>query len=235
MKEITLHEKTVLSPIMKDVYRRIRTNIEFTGVDNKVICVTSCGENDGKTSVSFNLAKSFAENGKRVLFIDADMRNSVLPARMDFPNNLVGLSHYLAGINGGSECIYSTNIKKLYMIPTGRFAKNPTELLSKEVFSNLLSGMKQNFDYIIVDTPPLGPVVDAAVVAKASDASVLVLSPNTVSHRVALGIVNQLKGANPNFLGVIMNKMEKTRGGKGYGYGYGYSYGYGYGYGNTQE
>lgn len=229
MKEITLHEKTVLSPVMKDVYRRIRTNIEFTGVDNKVICVTSCGENDGKSSVSFNLAKSFAESGKRVLFIDTDMRNSLMSVRMDFPGNLTGLSHYLAGINGGSECIYSTNIKKLYMIPTGRFAKNPTELLSKEVFTNLVTGMKQNFDYIIIDTPPLGPVVDAAVVAKASDASVLVISPNTVSHRVAQGIVNQLKIANPNFLGVIMNKMEKTRGGKGYGYGYGY------GYGNSQE
>ncbi len=225
MKDITLHEKTVLSPIMKDVYRRIRTNIEFTGVDNKAICVTSCGENDGKSSVSFNLAKSFAENGKRVLFIDADMRNSVMASRLDFPENLAGLSHYLAGINGGSDCLYSTNIKKLYMIPTGRFAKNPTELLSKDVFENLVSGMKQNFDCIIVDTPPLGPVVDAAVVAKACDASVLVVSPNTVSHRVAQTIVNQLRNANPNFLGVIMNKVEKTRGGKGYGYGYGYGYG----------
>ncbi len=229
MKDIVLHEKAVLSPVMSDIYRRIRTNIEFTGIDNKVICITSCGENDGKTSVSFNLAKSFAENGNRVLFIDADMRNSVLAERYDYPKKLVGLSHYLAGINPGSECIYATNIKKLYMIPTGRFSKNPTELLGKETFVKLLEGMRQSFDYVIIDTPPLGLVVDAAVVAKACDASVMVISPNTTSYRTAQGVISQLRNANENFLGVIMNKMEKSSDGKKYGYGYGY------GYGNSQE
>ena len=112
MQELTLHEKTILSPVMKDVYRRIRTNIEFTGIDNKVICLTSCAANDGKTSVSFNLAKSFAENGNRVLFIDTDMRNSTLSSRLEFPKNLCGLSHYLAGKNVGSEIIYATRDRK---------------------------------------------------------------------------------------------------------------------------
>ena len=78
MQELILEEKTTLSPVMKEIYRRLRTNLEFTGIENKVICLTSCMENDGKSSVSFNLAKILAENDKRVLFIDADMRNSVL-------------------------------------------------------------------------------------------------------------------------------------------------------------
>ena len=77
MQELILEEKTTLSPVMKEIYRRLRTNLEFTGIENKVICLTSCMENDGKSSVSFNLAKILAENDKRVLFIDADMRNSL--------------------------------------------------------------------------------------------------------------------------------------------------------------
>lgn len=208
MQELTLHEKTILSPVMKDVYRRIRTNIEFTGIDNKVICLTSCAANDGKTSVSFNLAKSFAENGNRVLFIDTDMRNSTLSSRLEFPKNLCGLSHYLAGKNVGSEIIYATSIKNLYLIPTGRFPKNPTELLAKESFETLIRGMKQTFDYVIIDTPPLGMVVDAAVIAKSADASVLVISPDVVSRKSAQIVKEQLENANQNFLGVIMNKLD---------------------------
>lgn len=208
MQELTLHEKTILSPVMKDVYRRIRTNIEFTGIDNKVICLTSCAANDGKTNVSFNLAKSFAENGNRVLFIDTDMRNSTLTSRMELPKNLCGLSHYLAGKNAGSEIIYATSIKNLYLIPTGRFPKNPTELLSKESFETLISGMKQTFDYVIIDTPPLGMVVDAAIIAKSADASILVISPDVVSRKSAQIVKEQLVNANPNFLGVIMNKLD---------------------------
>lgn len=123
MQELILEEKTTLSPVMKEIYRRLRTNLEFTGIENKVICLTSCMENDGKSSVSFNLAKILAENDKRVLFIDADMRNSVLTKRTGIPADLKGLSHYLAGKNAASEVIYATNYKNFYVIPTGRFPK----------------------------------------------------------------------------------------------------------------
>ena len=111
MQELILEEKTTLSPVMKEIYRRLRTNLEFTGIENKVICLTSCMENDGKSSVSFNLAKILAENDKRVLFIDADMRNSVLTKRTGIADDLKGLSHYLAGKNAASEVIYATNYK----------------------------------------------------------------------------------------------------------------------------
>ena len=185
MQELILEEKTTLSPVMKEIYRRLRTNLEFTGIENKVICLTSCMENDGKSSVSFNLAKILAENDKRVLFIDADMRNSVLTKRTGIPADLKGLSHYLAGKNAASEVIYATNYKNFYVIPTGRFPKNPTELLNKPAYEVLIEGMKQTFDYVIIDTPPLGSVVDAALIAKSADASVLVISANAVSRRMA--------------------------------------------------
>lgn len=118
-----------------------------------------------------------------------------------------------------------------YVIPTGRFPKNPTELLNKPAYEVLIEGMKQTFDYVIIDTPPLGSVVDAALIAKTADASVLVISANAVSRRMANSVKEQLINANPNFLGVILNKADE--GTKHYGYGkrYGSKYGYGYGYG----
>ena len=96
---------------------------------------------------------------------------------------------------------------------------------------SMIEGMKQTFDYVIIDTPPLGSVVDAALIAKTADASVLVISANAVSRRMANSVKEQLINANPNFLGVILNKADE--GTKHYGYGkrYGSKYGYGYGYG----
>ena len=185
MQELTLNEKTTLSPVMKEVYRRLRINIEFTGVENKVLMFTSCSSNDGKSTVTYNLAKMMAENGSRVLYIDADMRNSDLAKKMGFHTSQTGLSHYLAGKNSASEIIYSTNIKNLYLIPTGRFPKNPAELLSKERFATLIEGMKQTFDYVIIDPPPLGVVVDAAIIAKCADAVAMIISPNVVSRKAA--------------------------------------------------
>ena len=94
MLDVVMKKEPVMSPIMKDVYRRLRTNIEFTGIENKVICITSCVANDGKSSVSYNLARILADNDKKVLLIDADMRNSVLPEKVGISRNLKGLSHF---------------------------------------------------------------------------------------------------------------------------------------------
>ena len=107
MQELILEEKTTLSPVMKEIYRRLRTNLEFTGIENKVICLTSCMENDGKSSVSFNLAKILAENDKRVLFIDADMRNSVLTKRTGIPDD----PERPEPLSGRQECRFRSNIR----------------------------------------------------------------------------------------------------------------------------
>ena len=226
---MNLKDENEISPVMKDVYRRLRTNIEFTGADNQTICITSCAENDGKSTVSFHLAEIFAEDEKNVLLIDADMRNSVLYRLQGFEKNLPGLSNVLSGQSRLSETIYKTNQPHLYLMPTGRFPANPTELLNKERFDRIVETVRNSFDYVIIDTPPLGPVIDAAVIAKVVDGSILVISANRVSRRAAAVIKNQLIQANSNLLGVILNRVETTK--KGYGYGDGYGYGYGYGYG----
>lgn len=232
MQELTLKEDINLSPVMKDVYRRLRTNIEFTGIENRVICITSCAGHDGKSSVSYHLSRIFAENDKTVLLIDADMRNSVLHKRAGIKQDIKGLSHYLSGKEGMKNVIYATNLKNFYLLPTGVFPKNPTELLSKPRFAELIEAAKNTFDYVMIDTPPLGAVIDAAVIAKKSDGSILVLSSDKISRRAAKAVKDQLKQANENLLGVVLNKVDTRNSVYGKKYVYGYGYGYG-GYGTT--
>ena len=154
---------------IKEAFKTLRTNIEFSGADLKVIAVTSCTPNEGKSSVAMELAKAFAEAGKRTLLIDADMRKSVLVGRYKTGAVRLGLTHILVGREKLSDVICKTNFPKLYMIFAGPVPPNPSELLGGENFESLINKAKQLFDYVIVDTPPLGSVIDAAVAAKKCD------------------------------------------------------------------
>lgn len=231
MDKLELLEKEELTNREKEIYRTLRSNIEFTGIENKVIAITSVLPDDGKSTVSFHLAAAFAEADKKTLYIDADIRKSVFAIRYGVGNNHKGLSHLLSGQAAMQEVVYSTNKRSLFVVPTGVLPKNPTELLGNVRFKEALHALKGVFDYIIVDTPPLGSVIDAAVIAKNCDASCLVVPYDSVSRNVTKAIINQLKTANPNFLGVILNKVNmKDRGyyGKRYG-GYYQRYGSEYG------
>lgn len=208
MDKLEVIEKVPLTNHEKEVYRTLRTNVEFTGVENKIIAITSCAPDEGKTTVAYNLAVAFAEDGKKALYIDADLRKSVFVQRYGIEGNPKGLSHYLSGQISLKEIIYKTNKEKVYITPIGRFPSNPTELFNKERFGQMLEELKKVFDYVIVDTPPLGSVVDAAIIAKRCDASMLVVTSDECSRNVVKRIIAQLKTANPNFLGVILNKVN---------------------------
>lgn len=235
MNKLTLDPLEAINSREKEMFRTLRTNIEFTGIENKVITVTSCYPNDGKTTISYHLACAFAESGKKALLIDADLRKSIFMSRYQIRQEVCGLSHLLSGQNRLEEVLYETNVENLYVLLTGVFPMNPTELLGNQRFGELLSVVRQMFEYIIIDTPPIGSVIDAAVVAKQSDASLLVLASDVVSRGEARRIVNQLKNANPNILGVVLNKVSN----KGSSYYYGKKYKgytkYGYGYGNSDK
>ncbi|MCD7921269.1 MAG: CpsD/CapB family tyrosine-protein kinase [Clostridiales bacterium] len=236
METITLEEQQELSPIMKDVYRRVRTNIELTGLENRIICVTSCLKDDGKSTVTYELARSFADKSKSVLLVDADMRNSHMISRLGIHGKLPGLSQFLSGQVKLDQVVYKTTVPDFYFLPTGKFPSAPTELLSKQRFHNMIEKLRETFDYVFFDTPPIGAVVDAIVIAQECDGSILVISADKISRRVVADYTSQLSQANDNLLGVILNKvdMKSKRYGYGYGYGrkYGGGYGYGYGYGS---
>ena len=223
MDKLDLIEKTALSGQEKELYRTLRTNVEFTGIENKVIAVTSCMPDDGKTTVSFQLASALAENGKKTLYIDADLRKSVFTQRFEVKENPKGISHYLSGQATLTEVLFKTNRERLYVIPVGAFPNNPTELFGKERFGQLLEELKKVFDYVIIDTPPLGSVIDAAVIAKRCDASILVVASDSCSRGFVKSVITRLKNANPNFLGVVLNKVA-TKGNTYYGKEYGVYY-----------
>ena len=144
-----------------EAFKALRTNVLFSGAEVKVITLTSCTPNEGKTSVSFQLAISLAESGKNVVFIDADLRKSVMAGRYKMSSMQQGLTHYLSGQAEQEDVLYSTSIERLTYVPTGPVPPNPSELLGSSRMQQLVERLREEADYIIIDAPPLGSVVDS--------------------------------------------------------------------------
>lgn len=174
-----------------EAYKNLRTNIQLCGSDVKVIMMTSTTPGEGKSSVSFNLAVSLAEAGKKVIFIDADLRKSVLVGRYKINKSVKGLTHFLSGINNFEEVMYATNVNNLHVVFSGPVPPNPTELLGNKTFKTLLKVLRESYDYVIVDTPPIGSVIDSAIVAQQCDGTVFVVSANAVSYKYAQNAIEQ--------------------------------------------
>lgn len=203
-----------------EAYKILRTNIEFSGADNKVIVVTSSMPNEGKSTVSLSVAMSLAESGKRVLFIDCDLRKSAMVGRHRVNRQIKGLSHFLSGQAEIGEVLYKVNGETMDMIFAGVVPPNPAELLSQSRFEDMISSARNRYDYVIIDTPPLGSVIDAAIIARQCDTSVLVVAANTVSHKFAKSVKEQLEKSGCPILGAVLNKVDlKTN--KYYGRYYG--------------
>jgi capsular exopolysaccharide synthesis family protein len=202
-----------------EAYKTLRTNISFSGDDIRVIALTSSLPNEGKSAVSFNLAHSLAEDGKKVLYIDADIRKSVTVVRYGVDIETKGLAHYLSGQAKLEDVIYETNIDNMSIIFTGQTAPNPSELLGNDRFKKMLELEREAFDYVIIDCPPLGSVIDAAIVAKECDGAIIVIETDNASYKIVQRVKKQLDQSGCRILGAVLNKVEM--GGKGY-YGKGY-------------
>jgi capsular exopolysaccharide synthesis family protein len=229
--------------IIAESVRTIRTKISNFRWQKKKSChtilVSSSVPGEGKTFVSVNLGISFSLSGQKVLLIGADMRKPTLhkPFKLQTRN---GLSSYLSGANDVDSIIYPTEYDGLSIIPSGVIPPNPTELFESEQIEILFADLKKRFDLIIIDTPPLGLVSDAELMAKFVDMSIFVVRQNK-THKDAIGeVIEKARktGLFPN-VNLIFNGLKPTGIGRyayygygGYGYsGYGYGgYGYGYGY-----
>jgi len=226
-KIINLEHRKKLDFQTDEAFKSLRTNIEFCGADVRVIAITSCMPNEGKSAISLNLAISMAESGKNVLYIDADMRKSVMQVRYKLSEIGSGLSHFLAGKRNPIDVVYQTSIYGLNILPTGPVPPNPAELLGTRRFANMVNNMRDIYDIIIIDTPPLGSVIDAAVVAKSCDGIAVVLAAKEIGWKFAERIIDQVKKTGTPLLGVILNKVDIS--GKKYGKYYGRYYGKYYG------
>lgn len=235
MQQVKLDQIGKLDYRTKEAYKTLRTNIEFCGEENQVIAITSCTPNEGKSSVSMNLAYTMAENKKNVILVDADLRKSVLAGRYHTGAIAHGLTHCLVGKVKLQDAICETNVKNLYTMFSGPVPPNPSELLGSRNFSALIEALKHTFDYIIVDTPPLGSVIDSVIVAKECDGVIMVLESNAISYRFAQRVKDQMDKTGCKTLGVVLNKVDMST--KGYYGHYGRYYGKYYGkyYGNYGE
>lgn len=235
MQEVNIKFKNKLDSRVEESYKNLRTNIQLCGSDNNIILITSCCPNEGKSSVSFNLARSMAEGGKKVLFVDADLRKSVLLGRYHVSGNINGLAHYLSGQCKLEDIIYMTNIERLHMIFSGVVPPNPAELLDGKLFKAIVSAFRNHYDYVIIDTPPLGNVIDAAIIGQVVDAAILVIGSGDISRKFAQMTLEQLKKTNCKILGAVLNKVDMKENGY-YGKYYGKYYGQYYGnYGNSKN
>jgi capsular exopolysaccharide synthesis family protein len=202
-----------------EAMKTLRTNLVFSGASVRAIGITSFGAAAGKSTISMQVALSFAQTGKRVLLVDADMRKSVLPTRLRLKGKMDGLSHYLSGQANVSELLRETDVPNLYIMFAGTRVPNSAELLSSENFGKLIPALKEVFDYIIVDTAPLGQVIDCAVIAQHLDGVAMVIDSSKNSYKLERRVKNQIVKAGGKILGVILNQVDIKEQAGYYGYG----------------
>lgn len=200
--------------IIAEQFRTIRTNIKFSvpDTDLKTILVTSSTPGEGKSTNAANLGVVFAQEGKKVLIVDADMRKPTLHHTFGIFNT-VGLSTVLSRQNEFSCAIQETPIVGLFVLPSGPLPPNPTELLSSKTFDTFIEEMKNNYDIIIFDAPPLLSVSDAQVLSHQCDGTLLIVHSGVAEKEDVLKAQSILVSSQAKVLGVVLNnyKMPKNR------------------------
>lgn len=195
----------------EEAIKTLRTNIQFTGINMKTILVTSCYPNEGKSDIVFQLAREIGNMSKRVLLLDADIRKSSYINRYQVKHKVNGLSQYLSGQIEQREIIYRTNYPNVDIIFAGPVAPNPSELLEEKAFKSLIKEVRERYDYVLVDTPPVSSMIDAAIVAKQCDGAILVIESQLVSYKVAVKAKSQLEMSGCRLLGAVLNKVDAKK------------------------
>ena len=233
--------------LMSETFRNVRTNLQFMLKDDqKVILVTSTVSGEGKSFISANLAISLSLLGKKVVIVGLDIRKPGLNKVFNIPRKEQGITQYLANPEKNlMELVQTSDVSKnLYILPGGTVPPNPTELLARDGLDKAIETLKKNFDYVILDTAPIGMVTDTLLIGRVADLSVYVCRAD-YTRKAEFTLVNELASENklPNLCTVINGlDLQKKKYGYYYGYGkygkyygYGKRYGYGYGYGERNK
>lgn len=209
------------SPISEQ-YRTIRTNLEFTAVDDdlQTMVITSASSGEGKSTTSSNLAVVYAQQGKKVLLVDCDMRRPTAHFTFRLSNG-IGLSTVLAKKTTVEKATHSTQVENLDLIAAGPIPPNPSELLSSKMMDRVLEELRANYDVIILDAPPMMQVADTRLLARKVDGVVLVVGCDKSDRQMVVKAKEQLTLAEAHILGVVLNKRE-PQGSDDYYYYYAY-------------
>ena len=211
MKSLTFSRFPALSYAGAEAINTLCTNLSFSGEGIRRIMVTSCHASEGKSFLTMNIMRTMAKLGRKVVLVDADLRRSIIAksygiqfAGRDNP----GLSHLLAGMVKEEEVVYSTDIPGAFMVPVGKTVSSSLSLLNSNKLDNLLTHLAREYDYVFVDAPPIGALIDAAQIAKYCDGTLLVISYNTVRRQELMDAQSQLEQTGCPILGTVINQAE---------------------------
>lgn len=224
MQETIVTYLTPKSPV-SEAFRNMRTNVLFSDIDNEiqVLAITSSGGSEGKTTILANYGVALCQSGKRVLIVDCDLRKPQVHRRFEL-NNAKGLTNLLLKEIPVIEGIQKTEVPNLFVISAGPIPPNPSEILASRRMADLVAELKLNFDYVLLDAPPLGMVTDAAVLNPVVEGYVILVSLGVANRDGVFNVVDTLKKINANIIGIVANKVPVSKRFSKYGY-YG-AYGY---------
>ena len=212
MRSLSINLFSPLSYAGAEAVNMLCTNLSFSGENVKEIMLTSCHASEGKSYLSMNIMRTVAKLGKSVVLVDADLRRSMIIQKygiqFDSEEQAMGLSHFLAGMADESSVVYETDIPGAYMVPVGRKVSNSLPLLNSQRFQRLLDDLAEQFDYVIIDAPPIGLVIDAAQIAKYCDGTLLVVGYNAVRRQELIDAKDQIAQTGCPILGAVMNMTE---------------------------
>lgn len=213
-----------------EAYKSLRTNLEFlsSAGNCKTILITSSVPEEGKTNVAVNLAMTIAASGKRVVLVDCDLRKATFSRYLRIPRNHAGLTNVITSKDEGALAAALVRVKDfgITVLTAGTIPPNPTELLSAPMAEKIFTSLQKAFDYVIVDTPPVSLVTDAAVLCRMADGVLLVVRPGVTTIQSAQLSKKNLEAVNAHILGVVMNGYNGKQSGRRDGYSYAYSYSY---------
>lgn len=221
-----------LSYAAEEALNRLRVNVKFTGANTRRLLITSSIPGEGKSHISLYLWKMLAEAGFRTVLVDADLRRSSLKKEMkfSFTGECDGLAAYLSGLADYEQVVHETNVENGALVPCVNLLQNPSPLLEDPRLKELMELLARDFDYVIVDSPPLVSVSDGAQLAAVCDGAILVVRSGETPRMLVRQSLSQLERTHCRLLGTVLNGVR--RGGRGYGYNYYQNYARSYYYRN---
>ncbi|CAN5424394.1 polysaccharide biosynthesis tyrosine autokinase [soil metagenome] len=217
-----------LSP-RAESFRALRTNLQFLDMGGRAsFVITSSVPSEGKSTTTINLAIALADAGKRVALLDTDLRKPKVAEYLGIEGG-AGLTDVLIGRVKVGDVMHPWGDRTMYVMPAGKIPPNPSELLGSQQMATLLEVLERDFDVVLCDAPPLLPVTDAAILARATSGALVVVSAGRTNRHQLSGAIDALQTVGAKVAGIVLS-MVPTRGPDAYAYTYGYGYGQGYGY-----